>query len=471
MPLRRNDPAHLPAPPRISPPIVNAMDYQSFPLLNSIAQTTLLRGDFDLTVSAAASVMNEHRVSSIVIEQRQGKYIFSVEDLLEFVHGGGAFDTPLRKIPTHSIDCLPGTERVLAAFELMEARGQRHLGVLNPDGVLSGIVTFSDILHSIDPSVLMEKKTVGDIVTRKIPTMYTADWVLEDVVHHIKKQEDSIVVVEAGKAAGIITAKDIFCLVTSGDSMDQPLSHYMSSPVITTPTHFTISNALMQLRQYNIKRAIVVDEQERVIGVLKQSELVGFAYGAWVNLIKNHTAELHELVGILEERSRGLERLTTTDTLTGLGNRRALHYRMQEEIDRMKRYNSHAFSLIIIDLDHFKVVNDTYGHLIGDEVLVAIAGVLQGVVRKCDAAVRWGGEEFAVLLANTSLLGAAVLANRLREIVAELTFHDDIRVTISAGIGEYLESDDESTFFQRVDRALYRAKSHGRNRVEMAEGL
>jgi diguanylate cyclase (GGDEF)-like protein len=319
----------------------------------------------------------------------------------------------------------------------MERAGRRHLGVTDQAGSLVGVVTYSDILHSIDPSVLMERKTVGDIVARSTPVMFTADWILEDVAHHIKKQEDSIIVVESGRAIGIITAQDIFGLVTSGAVMDQSLSYYMTSPVITTPVYSSISNALLQLREFSIKRAIVVDEQDRVVGVLKQSELVGFAYGSWVNLMKSHTAELHELVEILEQRNRSLEKLTVTDVLTGLGNRRMLHLRMLEEIERMRRYGGKAFSLVILDIDRFKLINDKHGHLIGDEILKVIAGIMESLVRKSDTAVRWGGEEFAVLLANTKLVDATLFANRLREMVEHLTYQDDISVSISAGVGEY----------------------------------
>lgn len=442
------------------------MDFQAFPTVGSIAQRTILRGNFDLTVMDAAKLMSSQKVSSVVMERNGEKYLFSMEDLLDFVHEGGEFDTPLNQTPLHVIDCLPESERVLVAFEMMEQTARRHLGVTDAAGGMVGIVTYSDILHSIDPAVLMERKTVGDILTRSIPVMFTADWILEDVVHHIKKQEDSILVVACGKAVGIITAKDIFGLVTSGDAMDQPLSHYMTSPVITTPVGYSISNALLQLREYNIKRAIVVDEQERVVGVLKQSELVGFAYGSWVNLMKNHTAELHELVDILEQRTRSLEKMTVTDTLTGLGNRRMLHLRMLEEMGRLNRYGGRTFSLVIIDVDRFKLVNDKYGHLVGDEMLVAIAGLMESLVRKSDTAVRWGGEEFAVLLASTGLADAELFANRLREMVEHLAFPNGATVSISAGVGEYSTKEDEHSFFQRVDRALYRAKARGRNLVE-----
>lgn len=440
-----------------------------FPTIGAIAQHALLRGDFDLTVQTAASLMEEKGVSSIVIEQGQERFIFSIEDVLSFTHDYGDFEAPLSHAPHRKIDCMPEGEKILAALEFLENSKQRYLGVAGPTGALLGIVTYSDILNSIDPSVLMERKTVGALISRIAPVMFTADWILEDVVHHIRKLEDSIIVVEAGRPIGIVTAKDVFGIITSGGVMNQPLSDCMICPVITTPYGYTISDALSQLRTHNIKRAIIVDEQQRVVGVVTQSELVGYAYGAWVNLMKHHTAELHELIAMLETKNQNLERLTNTDALTGLGNRRMLQHKMLEEIERIRRYNVTPFSLAIIDVDRFKQLNDQHGHVLGDEALRVITGVLEGLIRKSDTAVRWGGDEFAVLLANTSLADAALFSNRLRELVEQMSFHDEAQLSISVGVGEYALDEDESSFFQRVDRALYRAKDKGRNLVEVAD--
>ncbi|MFA6121397.1 MAG: diguanylate cyclase [Sideroxydans sp.] len=441
------------------------MDFQAFPTIGSIAQKAILRGDIDLTVQAAAKLMQEKNVSSIIIEHEQDKFVFSIEELLAYIHAGGDQRTTLRKAPLRKIDCMNEKERVLGALEFLEKQGQRYLGVLDSRGVLVGIVTFSDILQSIDPTVLMDRKTVGQIISRSMPVLFTADWILADVIHHLKKMEDSIIVVEEGRPVGVITSKDAFGIMTSNQGTHLPLSHYMKSPVITTPIHVSINDALLQLRDSHIKRAIVVDDQQKVVGVVTQSELIGFAYGSWVNLMKNHTAELHEILEMLEEKNQGLERLTLTDVLTGLGNRRMLHQQMEEEIERMRRYNAETFSLVVIDVDRFKDVNDNFGHLVGDEVLKAIADEMNGLVRKSDLAVRWGGEEFAVLLSSSPLSAATSFANRLRTIIEDRVFVDGAKVTISAGVGEYSVEEDEKTFFYRVDQALYKAKAKGRNRV------
>ena len=165
-----------------------------------------------------------------------------------------------------------------------------------------------------------------------------------------------------------------------------------------------------------------------------------------------------------------LEALATTDPLTLLLNRRALVDRLATELDRARRYGT-VLSLLMIDLDHFKQVNDTYGHLVGDEVLREAASLLQHAVRTVDIVARYGGEEFVVILPETGAEGAIAFAERTREKVAFHMFggahREGLRLTASIGVATFPSTLVESAedLFARADEALYRAKSSGRNRV------
>lgn len=445
-----------------------SMQHLAFPNIGDIAQKSIVRSDFSISVRDATGMMNERGVSSLIIEKAgNGRYIFSVEDLLSFIHAGGDSSTLLSEFPLKPISCMSAKERLLVLLEFMERSQQRYVGVTDEADRLIGIVTYTDILTSIDPAVLLEKKTIGDLLSRTDPVMFTRDWMLEDVIHHFRKMEDAIIVVEGGRPVGIVTTKDVFKIISSGGDVGKTLGDYMTSPVITTPKSTTINEALIQLKQYAIKRAIVVDDDRQLLGVITQSQLVGYAYGSWVHILRNHTSELQELVDMLQVKTRSLEVLTITDVLTGLGNRRVLNQQVEEEIERITRYNAASFSMLLLDIDHFKKINDTYGHLVGDEVLKKIGQLLKDSIRLTDSAVRWGGEEFAVLLRNTSMFAASEFADRIRNIIANAKFPDDIRLTVSIGLGEYVASESEREFFLRVDRALYRAKHQGRNRVEI----
>lgn len=162
-----------------------------------------------------------------------------------------------------------------------------------------------------------------------------------------------------------------------------------------------------------------------------------------------------------------LSQLASTDKLTGAWNRRRLEEAVLNEMDRLKRYD-HPLSLLILDIDFFKRVNDVYGHHVGDQVLVTLAKVAQSNLRTTDSLTRWGGEEFVVLCPNTTLSTVAMLAERLRENLAKTLFPEVGQVTISLGVAECMAGEAWEDWFKRADAALYRAKACGRNQVQIA---
>jgi two-component system cell cycle response regulator len=168
-----------------------------------------------------------------------------------------------------------------------------------------------------------------------------------------------------------------------------------------------------------------------------------------------------------------LEQLALTDPLTQVLNRRALTERITGEMERALRYDS-SIALLMIDIDHFKRVNDTFGHLVGDDVLRDIASLLLASVRSSDMVARYGGEEFLVVLPETEDEGAEHFANRLRERIEEHPFAaraggEPLRLTASIGVATFPAARIESVedLFARADAALYRAKADGRNRVRL----
>jgi diguanylate cyclase (GGDEF)-like protein len=169
---------------------------------------------------------------------------------------------------------------------------------------------------------------------------------------------------------------------------------------------------------------------------------------------------------------RLVERQASTDGLTDLANRRHFEEALAAEISRAERFGG-TLALVLADLDDFKQVNDRYGHQTGDDVLRAFADVLRETVRDIDLAVRYGGEEFAVLLPQTDLEGADRLAERLRETMAarRLTIEPAaiVTVTSSFGVASFSEGSTPAALFAAADEALYRAKSEGKNRVVCAD--
>ncbi|HOX44338.1 MAG TPA: diguanylate cyclase [Myxococcota bacterium] len=177
----------------------------------------------------------------------------------------------------------------------------------------------------------------------------------------------------------------------------------------------------------------------------------------------------------LEDTSHDLDRtrvLAVTDGLTGLANHRHFHERLADELERARRFG-HPLALIMLDLDHFKALNDRYGHLAGNAVLAELARTLLGLARKEDLVARYGGEEFAVVLLESRLEQAAAFAERLRLAVEQArpgrVFDPELAVTISAGVASYPDqATGAEALIVAADRALYAAKAAGRNRVRVA---
>jgi diguanylate cyclase (GGDEF)-like protein len=197
-----------------------------------------------------------------------------------------------------------------------------------------------------------------------------------------------------------------------------------------------------------------------------------FNAGELVARVKVHY-NIKALQEDLRETNRRLEELSNTDDLTKLYNRRYFMELLELEFQRAQRYES-RISFVMIDIDHFKNFNDSHGHLIGDRILYEVAQILRDSLRVHDIVGRYGGEEFALLMPETDLKGALVVAERYRKRVEDFVLLErdqELRVTISLGVADYprrgLQTVDD--LIRLADNALFLAKKNGRNRVEVAE--
>lgn len=181
-------------------------------------------------------------------------------------------------------------------------------------------------------------------------------------------------------------------------------------------------------------------------------------------LVVERTQKLLETNEELKLKNHKLEILSTTDMLTGLFNRRYIEEQIQISIKRSERYGQ-DMSLVMLDIDRFKLVNDTYGHDVGDGVLVSIAKILKENIREVDVAGRWGGEEFIILF-QADNLGAMANVEKLRTIINDKNHGKVGNVTASFGYTQYIKNDTIESLIRRADQGLYKAKKNGRNRAE-----
>ncbi len=201
---------------------------------------------------------------------------------------------------------------------------------------------------------------------------------------------------------------------------------------------------------------------------------IGYMTEVFNDMVKRLRQGRKDLAAInktLEEKNKELEKISVTDTLTGLYNRKHLMETLIQELARGERYD-HPMSVLMIDIDHFKKYNDTYGHLAGDRVLARMASIFVDSLRRVDYVARYGGEEFLVMLPETPLEEALTAAERIRTRVAQEKFtghNDGISITVSIGIsGFQRKGDSPESIIASADAALYQAKRSGRNRVVLA---
>jgi diguanylate cyclase (GGDEF)-like protein len=201
------------------------------------------------------------------------------------------------------------------------------------------------------------------------------------------------------------------------------------------------------------------------ISDMEEADFINFAINRGVvTLVLYSTCFLIYRINLSSEV---LRRLATTDPLTGTFNRRHYMELMAREQRRADRYNT-IYSILMIDIDHFKRVNDTYGHQVGDQAIQAMADACKRIVRPTDIVARYGGEEFIVTLTHTDQTGSLKVAERLRESVAEIALPTEkgaLSFTISIGLSTYVKKSAVEQIIGRADQALYRAKEGGRNRV------
>lgn len=222
-------------------------------------------------------------------------------------------------------------------------------------------------------------------------------------------------------------------------------------------------------------RAALTGTQARRLVTLERGEgdhrpgrqMLGIPLGHYrlVTLIEREDdPRIERLRKLLEEaRQRSI-----TDSLTGAWNRNQFDEFVRIEIPRAERYGQ-PICLLIIDIDHFKRVNDEHGHSAGDRILQQISDLMRQQIRLVDSLFRWGGEEFAILLPNTSIAAARFIAERLRQAIGQFGFDTAGQITVSVGVAELERGETAQTWFERADQALYTAKDQGRNRVVSAE--
>lgn len=295
----------------------------------------------------------------------------------------------------------------------------------------------------------------GDIIVYKI---------LEFFSH---SRSDAVVITRDSLPVGILTLKDLVRTLYNCDNTGLPVKDFMTSPVKFFDASLKISDVLDEMHEAPFDK-IVVAKESRVVGIIDKRHLLSMCYTHLTPLIKHEYNMVHSLMGMVGEGERSLLKMATTDTLTGVGNRRLFEEIFQAHQTLGKNYDVTLF-LLLFDIDNFKSINDTFGHNTGDSVLKELSTLVSRSIRKSDIFVRWGGEEFAILLRYSDPTTVMKIAEQIRQRIDKNSFDTIVHVTCSFGLTSIQSNETLEQVFERADQALYRAKNDGKNcvRIEM----
>jgi len=421
----------------------------------------------DSTIADAVRKMYENNHRNVIISDDMTYYILAANDLIKLKLEKFNFSKSLRDVQLTKLPTIHKDENILETLEFLQY-DLEYICVLNDDNTLFGFITHTDIVSHIDPEILMENYRLGDLINmnkniRRVDKEHLINEVLSSMVEYVY---DSVIIVEDNVPIGILTTKDVMRILRKSSDLSLPVKEYMSAPVQTIHEDSSIKDAINFMNEKHFKRIVIVDDDNKLLGLVLQRELIALTYSRWAILMKEHQQELNEINMMLEKKNQKYEKMASTDALTGLYNRYKFTELFVSEYKTMtQRHN--AMSLMLIDLDFFKSINDTFGHNVGDSVLIQVSNMLLRHLRNVDIIGRWGGEEFIVLLPTATLDNAETLAHKLREAIAEYEMEKDVYVTASFGITQIKEGDTLDLAVKRADDALYEAKRSGRNCVRI----
>lgn len=434
-----------------------------FPTLGLIATTNVITVTIQNTIQDALNKMHEHNHRSIVVVNKTVYYILSTKDIIRLKREGTPFLTPLSQVPLRALPKIEKESNIINALNLTNDVDE-HICVCNQDGSLYGLVTNSDIVASVDPQVILDSLQISTIFEKKYGyKSFAPDASMGEILDYMKDSlSDCVIIQEGGNAVGILTSKDILKFIGDAQHEEMRVSEVMSSPVETLSDKASINEGLEYLRKRSFKRIVVTDSNQHVVGIVTQQDLISRTYLKWSQLMQDHFRQFEEITQILQQRNQHLSELATKDALTDIHNRHMFAELFAKELSMVKRHAT-KLALVMIDLDHFKQVNDTYGHNIGDFVLKHFAALVTSTVREADMFARWGGEEFVLLLRNAGCEEAFGVGEKIRALIETQAFEGAGRVTCSIGITEVLADDTIQSAIARADSAMYAAKDAGRN--------
>ncbi|MEW5832880.1 MAG: diguanylate cyclase [Campylobacterota bacterium] len=319
-------------------------------------------------------------------------------------------------------------------------------------------------------SAITPSTRIGDLFASSAGCpRFEGDTIVQNLLEFFARHDDDAVIVTRRSAhVGIVTLRDIVRVIHDSDNLGLPIRDFMTSPVETFDADTQISDVIEAIEELPYDK-IVAAKGKNVLGIIDKHRLMSLCYRQITPMVKHDYTMIHSLMGLVGEGEKGLLKMATTDTLTGIGNRRLFEEVFQSH-QKHPQSQDYSLYLLLLDVDNFKSINDTFGHNVGDSVLKQLAALIGSSIRKSDTFVRWGGEEFAILQRYTDPMAVMKVAEQIRKKIDEHSFETIVHVTCSFGLASVRPHEELESVFERADKALYRAKSDGKNCVRIDMG-
>jgi len=282
-----------------------------FPSIGDIATRDVVTVEMHQSISQAVDKIYATKHRNAIIPYLGEYFVFGAQDILQMSSSGVDVDSSLESLQLRKINTIFKDRNVLDTLEVVDRPNEcEQMVVLDEKGILFGIVTHTDITNNIDPETLMENFSLQDFLKLgKRMKWVSKDLSAKELFGEIASQSfDNAIIVEDGTPLGIITTKDVMRLIKEKVDLSLSIEHYMSSPVETLDKNASIKEALDFMREKHFKRAVVVDDEGHLKGVITQKELISLTYSRWARLIKEHQIQLKEINATLENRALEYEK-------------------------------------------------------------------------------------------------------------------------------------------------------------------
>ena len=437
--------------------------------LSSIAHTTVTPLKASNSVKDAFKAMKENSISSVIITDSSQRPvgIFTEHDAIKIVAQKQQNNSYLSDVMSKNIFYLKEDSYIHDAYMIMEQKGYRHIIVVDENERYVGVVSEGDFLRHMGFEEMSKVKNIEDEMSETILTIDSNTSLTEVAFKMSKLKCDYAIILDGTEPIGIINERDITHGCLNDDLMHENLLSILTNDnmkLVNKGTSLQVASKMM--KEHGVHQLVVINDDKSLIGLITRHDILKAIHGSYFDyLLQTIESKSANEVALLKHKEE-LEKLANYDQLTHLPNRLFFKTYLKKSVAKAVR-NKRTLAVLMLDLDRFKDINDSYGHTMGDEILKIVSQRLLDRVREGDLVARLGGDEFAIILEDLTYEDdvTKVAKSILQTISKTCILSNGVEVHIESSVGIIIapkDAQDVEKILQYADSALYQAKNDGR---------